>query len=337
MVRVALIGFGGICQSSHLKPHIELENMGKSKLVAVCDVDPERFKKAIDINIGTSDVKLGEDVKKYTDWHEMLEKEDLDMVDICVPTYLHKEVSIGALEKGINVICEKPMSLNNELCQKMCEAEKRSGKKLMIGQCLRFSANYMYLKKLVDEGTYGSVKSAVFQRLSPPPVWGWDNWFMDYNRSGGCITDLHIHDIDMVRYIWGNPETVSCVTADAFAKKAVAHSRLMYDGFSVLAIGDWSRKGVSFSCGYTVNFEKATVIYDDNGINVYPYDGEAFKAEIEKRSPYKAEIEYFIDCITNGKDNSENRPEDSALTVKLVNTLIESSEKNGEFIKFNID
>ncbi len=333
MIRVGMIGFGGIAQSAHLKPYLELESIGDVKIVAVCDVDPEKFEKKVEINIGAADVSLSSDVKKYTDWHEMLEKEELDMVDICAPTFLHKEITIGALESGVNVLCEKPMSLNYENCKEMCDAAILAGKKLMIGQCLRFSPEYVYLKKLVDKSTYGRALSGIFQRLSPPPVWGWDNWFMDYSRSGGCVTDLHIHDIDITRYIWGDPKEVSCCSADAIAKKAIAHSRLMYDNFSITAIGNWSRQGIPFSFGYEIAFEKATVICDNGKITVHPHNEEEFSPELKKVSSYAAEIEYFIDCITNGKENTENRPEDSALTVKLVETLIESSEKNGKFVK----
>jgi predicted dehydrogenase len=334
MIRVGMIGFGGIAQSSHLKPYLELEAKGNVKIVAVCDVAPEKFEKKVEINIGGTDASLSSDVRKYTDWHEMLEKEELDMVDICVPTYLHKEVTIGALESGVNVLCEKPMSLNYDMCMEMCETAKRTEKKLMIGQCLRFAPAYVYLKKLVDEGTYGKVKSCIFQRLSHPPVWGWDNWFMDYNRSGGCALDLHIHDIDMARYIWGNPKEVSCCTADVYSKKDIAHSRLMYDDFSVMAIGDWTRKGLPFSKSYSVAFEKATVVYNGGDVNVYPRDGEEFSPELDSIAAHKAEIEYFVECIEKDNDITGNIPEDSALSVKLISALIESSDKNGEFVDF---
>ena len=337
MVKVAIVGFGGIVHSTHLKAHMELENKGITKLVAVCDVCPEKFEEKLEINIGGADVTLGEDVKKYTDWKEMLANEDIDLVDVCVPTYLHAEVAIGALESGHHVMCEKPMSLKYETCLEMCAAAKKSGKKLMIGQCCRFGAPYLYIKKLIDEGTYGKVKSAVFQRLSPPPVWGWDNWYLDVNRSSGCVLDLHIHDIDYTRFVFGNPEKVSCTTTDMFSGKDIAHSRLMYKDFSVMAIGDWSRDGVPFELNCSITFEKATLTRLGPAIKVYPHGGEAFDAEYEPNDMYAAEIAYLVDCIENNKEIEGNIPEDSALSVKLVNTLIESADKNGEFVPFVVE
>lgn len=335
MIKVGIIGFGGIARTAHLRPHLESEEKGISKLVAVCDISPEQFEQKSDINIGGSGALLSENVPKYTDWREMLKKEELDMVDICVPTFLHEEITVGALEMGHHVLCEKPMSLNYELCKKMCETAKRMEKRLMIEQCCRFAPEFSYLKKLVSEETYGKVKSAVFKRLSPPPEWGWENWFMDRTRSGGCILDLHIHDIDSIRYILGDPNSVSCCTQDLYSGKDIAHSRLMYDNFSVLAIGDWSRKGAPFEWGFDVRLEKATVVRNNDGITVYPTDGEKFKPAFSGKTLHHAAIDYFIDCLVNNKENTMNTPEDSALSVKLINTLIESSEKNGEFVKFD--
>lgn len=334
MIKVGLIGFGGIARGGHLRPYARLEEKGIAKLVAVCDVDPAQFEKKVEINIDDGETTLSTEIKRYTDWHDMLENESLDLVDICVPTFLHKELTVEVLKLGYNVLCEKPMSLNYNDCKEMCEAASAAGKKLMIGQCLRFAPAYVYLKNLVDEGTYGKVKSCVFQRLSKPPIWGWENWFMDYNKSGGCALDLHIHDIDMARYIWGNPKKVSCATADVYSKKDIVHSRLMYDDFSVMAIGDWTRMGLPFSRSYEVAFEDATVIYDAKGVNVYPRNGEAFAPEIDSTPPHQAEIEFLVKCIEEDKEVLGNIPEDSALSVKLVNTLAESSDKNGEFVDF---
>lgn len=336
MVKIAMVGFGGIAQSAHLKPHLELQEKGEVKLVAVCDICPERFEQKMEINIGGSDVTIGDDVKKYTDWREMLQKEEVDMVDVCVPTYLHAEIAIAALESGHHVLCEKPMSLTYDKCLDMCNAAKRAGKLLMIGQCVRFGAATGYLKKAIDEGTFGKLKTGIFRRLSPPPVWGWDNWYMDISRSGGSVLDLHVHDLDYVRYAFGEPKKVSCCIAGMYSERDVAHSRLVYDDFSVMVVGDWSREGVPFETGFMLAFEKATVMYSsaDGVFNVYPRGGEHYTVELPKTVSYQQEIEYFIECINGKHANEVNPPESSAMSVKLANALIESAGKNGEFVPF---
>lgn len=336
MIKTAIIGFGGIAQAVHLKPHLELEKEGTAKLVAVCDVDTSRFEKKMEINMGGSDTGLPESVKRYTDYKEMLEKEDIDMVDICVPTFLHAEISNYALKAGVHVLCEKPMSLNYDLCQTMIETAKDTGKKLMIGQCLRFDNSYLYLKELLESGKYGKPISGVFNRLSTKPDWGWENWFLNYERSGGAILDMQIHDTDIIRYIFGNPKSVSCFTHGVYSKVDIAHSHYIYDDFNFTAIGDWSREGTAFEESYVVAFEKATIVLSGGKVTAYVRgEKEPVEVEIDKVDPYRAEIMYFIDCIVNDKENVTNDPEDCAVTVKLVHTLLDSSDKNGAVVPFN--
>ncbi len=334
MINVAIIGFGGIAKAAHLNPYLQLQKDGILNLVAVCDVCPERFEEKAEINIGESDLMLDETVNKYTNYKEMLEKESIDMVDICLPTYLHAEATIYALNAGCHVLCEKPMSLNFELCQNMINAANKNGKKLMIGQCLRFFNIYNYLREIVVNKTYGDVKGGIFFRSSAPPIWGWENWFLDYEKSHGCITDMHIHDIDMVRYTFGEPMAVSCHTQDIYSKKDAAHSTLKYPDFSILAIGDWSQEGTSFSFGYRISLEKAIVDCAGGTITVYPRGGEAYQPELPTDDCYFNEIKFFVESIVNGTENLANPPESAALSIKLINKLIESSDKNGEYLTF---
>lgn len=337
MIKVAIIGFGGIAQSVHLPAHLELEQEGRSKLVAVCDVDSTRFEQGMEINIGSSDVKLSDDVHRYTDWKEMLDKETVDMVDICVPTYLHAAIAKEVLNRGIHVLCEKPMSLSYEDSISMCETAKATGKKLMIGQCLRFSNHYLFLKDAVKNNTFGKPVTGVFRRMSEPPVWGWNNWFMDYERSRGCILDMHIHDIDFIRFMMGEPNAISCVTQDVYSGRDVAHSQLFYDDCLFLAIGDWSQEGLPFCCDFRVAFEKATVDFSSGKVTVYPRGGEAYEPEIEENDFYFSEIAFFLDMLQNGAENVINQPESAALSVKLIDALCASADKNGEKMPYSVE
>ena len=138
MIRAAMIGFGGIAQS-HKNSYLSLEKRGiPVKLVAICDIDPKAFERRMKINIDTGESTLGGDFHTYTDLEEMLANEQIDLIDICLPTPLHAEYAIKMLERGYHVQSEKPMSLTEDECRKMIEARDRSGKQLMIGQCLRF-------------------------------------------------------------------------------------------------------------------------------------------------------------------------------------------------------
>lgn len=334
MLKAALIGFGGIAQAAHLPAYRNLQERGKVKLVAVCDIDPQRFTKAMEINIGGAQDSSSMDFRRYTDWEDMLDHQEVDMVDVCLPTFLHAQTTVELLKRGYHVLSEKPMALDYEQSMTMVETANQAKGQLMIGQCLRFASGYTFLKDAIEANTFGKPMSAVFRRMSGPPVWGWDNWFMDYERSRGCLLDMHIHDIDMVRFLFGEPDAVSCVTQDVYSRDDIAHSRLMYRGMSVLAIGDWSQEGTGFTADYRVAFEKATVVLDSEGVTVYPRGGEAYKPELDDKSFYEAEIEFFVDLIASGADNVINPPSSAAMTVKLIDTLRESARSGGRVIPF---
>ena len=331
MLNAAIIGFGGVAQSVHVPAYETLEAMGKVRLVAACDIDPGQFHKKLEINIASSGERLV-DPHFYTDLEEMLAKERLDLIDICLPTYLHARYAIDMLGRGYHVQCEKPMARSSKECAQMLAAATAAKGRLAIGQCLRFSGAYLFLKDAVDANTFGRPVSAIFRRISAPPIWAWDNWFMDCARSGGCLLDMHIHDVDVARFIFGDPIAASCVTRDVYSGDDIAHTRLIYDGPSVLAIGDWSQHGVDFSADYRVAFETATVIYEDGAVTVYPRDGEAWTPALPAADMYMKELEYLADIAVSGAPNTKNSPESAAKTIALYETLKASADKNGELI-----
>ena len=335
MLKAAIIGFGGIAQA-HKNGYLKLEKEGKVKLVAAYDIRKEAFEKVAEINI-KSDTTQKADFNCYTDLEEMLAKETLDFVDICVPTFLHKELAVKMLNKGYHVLCEKPMALNSEDCKEMLEAEKKSGKHLMIAQCLRFFPEYEYLKSVIDDGRYGKVISGFFQRLSPPPTWGWENWFMDGRKSGGCITDLHIHDIDIVRYLFGEPKSVSSCAVSSISYYDTVQTELHYGKLPITVIGDWALAKVPFSASYRVGFENATLICEKGKVTVYPKDGsEPFNPTVTGYDGYTGEIAYFCDIIEGKTQNSKNPATSAATTIRLIEVLRQSADRNGERVTFDI-
>ena len=112
------------------------------------------------------------------DFDEML-RGDIDAVDICLPTHLHSVFACKALEAGKHVFCEKPLGSNPEDADRIVESAEMSGCILQVGQCLRFWPEYMALKEIADNETYGPVHTAAFTRLSPCPTWsGPLRWWM---------------------------------------------------------------------------------------------------------------------------------------------------------------
>ena len=340
-IKVGLLGFGGIA-----KPHyraydqISAENPD-IQLVAVCDIDPIQFETAQEINIKTGQAKADLTGKRlYTNVYDMLENEELDMIDICLPTYLHAEYTIEMLKAGKHVMCEKPMAISSAACREMIDTANKVGKKLMIGQCLRFEPAYLCLKEFVDSGEFGKVNYAFFDRLSSIPKWGYNKWFQSTRHSGGCALDLHIHDVDMIRFLFGEPDRVTAVAQDDIVKWQLINSRFSYKDIPVVAAtGSWSSSPKTpFSMTYRVGFERAEVIFQGGKVMVYPMNesvngGEPYEVEYVKKNRMAEEIKYFISTFAYGVENVTNTPESAMESVALVEKLRKSADEGGTIIE----
>ena len=115
---------------------------------------------------------------RYPSIDEMLEKEELDILDICLPTYLHVPTAVKAMKKGIHVLSEKPISLKEEDIELAYSTAKENNVCFMIAQVLRFWPEYELIKELYDSGKYGKLLSGYMGRLGSYPTWSWDNWMM---------------------------------------------------------------------------------------------------------------------------------------------------------------
>ena len=333
-IKVAIVGFGGIARS-HYMGYTQLAAEGAPvKLVAVCDIDPERFNTRLRTNLYNASETLPESIHRYTDAEELIAREEFDMADICLPTYLHKEYAIKLMAAGKHVMCEKPMALSGGECEEMLAASAKYDRKLMIGQCLRFNATYELLKDTVESGRYGSLRRLFMERRSSQPRWSFEHWFEDTARSGGCILDMHIHDIDMARWLLGEPDAVSAISYDTAARWAVENTRLYYNNTMVVINGSWDEaKSCRFYWGFNAGFEEASIICDNGKVTVYPNDGEAYEAEIAPKDHMAEEIRYFVSTILGGEKNTVNTPESAMADVKLIEKLRESADKNGEIVK----
>lgn len=339
MLKVGLIGIGFMGRG-HLDIYMQLAEEGYPvELVAICDIDKDKFKgKFLPGNLDVGNLKY--DFSKYslyTDMDEMLEKEELDYVDIALPTYLHAEAAVKALNKGLHVLCEKPMALNVKECQSMIDASIANGKKLMVAQCLRFWPEYEYLKKCVDSGEYGKVVSGYFFRGGGSPKWSYENWLLTKEKSGGVLLDQHIHDVDTINWLFGTPKSVTTVGRNVIPGSGfdAISTNYIYEDKVINAQDDWTIEGkdFGFAMTYRVNFEKGTLIYEGGKLTVYPVDDKSFTPELEEGSGYYREIKYFTQAIINDTPIEVAAPESTMETIKIANAEQESGEKQGQLVE----
>ena len=101
---------------------------------------------------------------------------------------------------------KKPVALTKEEGELLLATQKETGAKAQVGQVVRICDEYVWLKEAADKKEYGEIRTAVFRRLSAPATWAWEGWLDDAARSGSMALDLHVHDVDFMRYLMGEPE-----------------------------------------------------------------------------------------------------------------------------------
>lgn len=309
-MKIGLIGCGGMGTTHNLS----LKALSEKKdlqVVAIADCRPEKLEQA---------TKLWPQARRYASGMELLQNEDLNMADICLPSYLHADHAVAALQKGMHVFLEKPVCLTETDCCRLLDAEAQSGRSVMVGQVLRSACEYLFLKDCYDSGVYGELHSVIMQRISADVPWGFEDWFHDAEKSGSVVMDLHIHDLDFLRYMLGEPDSFSC-QADALASGMVNQIVTAYRFGRVFATaeGAWDRSpNLPFAANYRACFEAATVVYNNCAappLTVYHKDGRiehpALQAEyavndnsaginISNLGPYYDELKYFVECLETG-------------------------------------
>lgn len=317
MLKVGMIGMGGISQS-HRKAWAQIP---EAQLVAVCDIRPEKAEAA--------GAATGANV--YTDFDAMLAAEALDILDICLPTYLHAEHAVRALERGIHVVTEKPVSLDRADVARIYGAARANDRRFMVAQVLRFWREYAALKDAIDTGKYGRLLSGSMSRLGNTPGWSWDNWMRDPERSGLVPYDLHIHDLDFLVYALGRPLNTVCHRArgenqDYFS---VVYE---YPGCFINAEAAWYDCDYPFQASYRFQFERALMEYRGGVLTIHLPGGgtEALPEEaaagenginLPSTNAYYNELRYFTDCVLAGAPCDRVRQEELEAVLDIIDLI----------------
>ena len=329
MLRVGIVGFGFMGRM-HYKCWQALND---AEVVAICDSNPnlvEDTKKAVGNIEGAADQIDFSKLTVFDDFARFLDEAGVDAISLALPTHLHPDFSIRAMEAGLHVLCEKPMALDVSSCQRMIDTAERTGEVLQIGHCVRFWPEYAHAKALVASGQYGAIQAATLQRLSAPPAWAVGGWLADEKRSGGMILDLHIHDTDYVQYLLGTPKAVQTLAARG-AGGGTIHvvTNYLYDDKVITAEGTWAMSpSFGFEMSFNLMLEGATLTYDctrSPAYRVCPVDGDASSPDVGSGDGYSRQIEYFASQI-----RAETVPEvltlaQSLESVRIVLAEIESA------------
>ncbi len=334
MQRIGVIGLG-MMGRTHLGAY---DNIDNAMVVAIADSDPKRA--AGDLSGGWSNIETaGSDrlpmdrIRGTSDPRELVRWDDVDIVDICVPTPFHKDLAIAALQAGKHVVCEKPLASSAADAQAIADAAAKAKGFFMPAMCIRFWPEYVWLKQAVQKKTYGALHSVFFRRRGPVP----GGWFTNGKMSGGAIWDLHIHDADFVYYLLGMPQAVRSQGYTG-PTGAIDHVLTQYDYDDVplvVAEGSWTvAYPHPFNMTYDAVFEKATARLDfasEQKLVVYR-EGKAEPIDCGGNMGYDAELAYFVDCVEKGQAPSVVTAADAAASLRLVEAEIRSIE-SGAVVK----
>lgn len=329
MLKIGLLGCG-FMGSNHSECYKLIEN---ANVTAVADVRADKAQK----------IARMYNAEVYENALALLENARVDVIDICLPTYMHAEYAALAMKKGCNVFIEKPVCMTKEEGNFLLKTQEETGAKVHVGHVVRFWDEYAWLKNVTDEKKYGKLLSAVFTRIGPKPEWDWNGWLKKTECSGDVPLDLHIHDVDFMRYLLGEPDSLtSSITKNEKGATEQIFTTFNYDNAVVAVEGCWDYpQSFPFSMGYRVKFEKATAVLNSNGLTVYLSDGGYFRPDINAEhelnseiggnalttDAYYKELKYFIDSLSNDKPLSVSPLIEGVKSVELVLKEVESASK----------
>lgn len=275
----------------------------------------------------------------YKSFEEAFSDTDFDIVDVCIPTFLHEEIVTKALENKKHVLCEKPLALTLESAKNMTRLAEKNGVKIMVAQVVRFWSEYVKIKELLDTKVLGEVKLVYACRLAQHPK---NKWFYYPEKSGGGLFDLHLHDIDFLEYMFGGVESAYAHGAqnEYGAWDYVCTSLRFENGVSATAEGIFGMSdGYPFTAMLRVVGTEATVEYtfiagfnlDDiapsqNKLMLYKNGQSPQILEVSSYDPYRAEIEYFIECIENDKPIEKMSAQSAESVIKTILCVKKSLE-----------
>ncbi len=333
-VRVGVVGVG--IGRLHLEGY---RTHPCAEIAAIADVNEERARATAE-EFGVP--------RYYTDYEEMLQKEELDGVSVCTPNSLHAPVAIAAFQAGCHVLCEKPIATSAGEGQKMVDAAKSAGKIFMMAFNNRFRGDTQVLKRYIEQGRLGRIYYAKTGWIRRRGIPGMGGWFTTRAMSGGGpLIDIGVHVLDLTLYLMGNPKPVS-----AFGSTYAEFGPRMPGG-EKYDVEDLAAAIVKFSDGSTVFLEASwasniegdrfyvTLMGTEGGADLEPLrlytEENGHLVDIAPQAPavhgHHAEVRHFVDCIRENRTPLATG-EHGLDVVKILDAIYRSAE-TGEMVRID--
>ena len=278
------------------------------------------------------------DAQVYTDYAALLN--DVDVIDICTPTHLHHEMVLLAAAAGKHIICEKPLARTVAQAQEMIRACRSAGVKLLVAHVVRFFPEYALAKAQIDQGKIGRPGVVRLTRASYRPQKPSGNWFLDFDKSGGMMLDLMIHDFDYTRWISGEVESVFArnVTTghpDASTEYGIAILKHANGALSHV-VGGWLYPPPTFRTAFEIAGDGGLIEWSSDStapIHLLLRKDNADAPDVGlpgsplAESPYTTQIKEFYGALTASRDRATRvSAEDGLAAVQIALAAIESAQ-----------
>ena len=309
-MRVGIAGAGFMAQT-HAAEYVDMD----VEVAAVASPSgPEAFVDEFDL-----------DAACFTDVRELLAEIDVDYLDVCTPTHTHLDHVRAASDAGVDVFLEKPIAGSLAEASEIAALVDEADLTCMVGHVVRFDEGYRRAREL----EIGSAGVARARRLSPFPEWGSDDWFTDREKSGGVFVDLAIHDLDYLRWCWGDVERVF---ARRHREPDAAH------GFATLRFenGAVGYVEASWAQPESREFTKELELAGDDGLVELSNEGTppyrqwttagASGDPAAEKSGYRRELEHFVSRLDAGADPDVG-PEEAIASLRLALAAERSAER----------
>lgn len=190
-LKIGIVGLGRVASKTHIPVLKSLDNV---EVVAGAEKNPERAQRV---------KSLFNLARVYDSYEDMFDSEKLDGVYVCLPNFLHKDACIKALERGLHVLCEKPMGMSVKEAEEMTALAEAKGLVLMPGYKKRYARNFKKAKELIESGLLGKIIQVQGTFVTPGPYISWDpksDWYLD-EKWHGVIYDTGCHLVDLLLYL----------------------------------------------------------------------------------------------------------------------------------------
>ena len=342
MIKVGVIGCGTIANAAHIPSYMKNADV---EIKYFCDIIPERAQAAVE--------KYGCGIA-VTNYHDVINDPEIDAISVCTPNRMHPMITIDALRAGKNVLCEKPAARTYAEVEQMVQAQRETGKILVIGVVNRFNDSVRKIKQYIDEGRLGTVHHVYVSFRQHRSIPGLGGAFTTKEiAGGGVLIDWGVHYLDIVMYCCGDPKAVT-VSGETFSKlgrdiKGYTYRKMWagppkLDGVfdveeSVTGLVRTEGPVITLNGAWAQNIDEDEQFVDfmgDKGGIRLTYGGEftlyttehgalvKYVPEVKTRNMFETEINSFVRCIRTG-EKLPSHIDTAVLTSRIMQAIYDSA------------